>query len=93
MVIICYDFSDNKTRARFSKFLKKYGRKIQFSVYEIRNSQLILQNILDEIELRYKKEFTNSDSILIISVCEGCKKKIKRYGYAANEEEDVVIFE
>ncbi|MFA7170661.1 MAG: CRISPR-associated endonuclease Cas2, partial [Candidatus Paceibacterota bacterium] len=77
MVIICYDFSDNKTRARFSKFLKKYGRKIQFSVYEIKNSQRILQNILDEIELRYKKEFTNSDSILIFSVCEGCKKKIK----------------
>lgn len=93
MVIICYDFSDNKTRARFSKFIKKYGRKIQFSVYEIRNSQRILQNILDEIELRYKKEFTNSDSILIFSVCEGCKKKIKRYGYASNEEEDVVIFE
>ena len=52
-----------------------------------------MQNILDEIELRYKKEFTNSDSILIFSICEGCKKKIKRYGYAANEEEDVVIFE
>lgn len=93
MVIICYDFTDNKTRARFSKFLKKYGRKIQFSVYEIRNSQRILQNILDEIELRYQKEFTNSDSILIFSVCEGCKKKVRRYGYASNEEEDVVIFE
>ena len=93
MVIICYDFTDNKTRARFSKFLKKYGRKIQFSVYEIRNSQRILQNILDEIELRYQKEFTNSDSILIFSICEGCKKKVRRYGYASNEEEDVVIFE
>ena len=93
MVIICYDFTDNKTRARFSKFLKKYGRKIQFSVYEIRNSQRILQNILDEIELKYQKEFTNSDSILIFSICEGCKKKVRRYGYASNEEEDVVIFE
>lgn len=93
MVIICYDFTDNKTRARFSKFLKKYGRKIQFSVYEIRNSQRILQNILDEIELKYQKEFTNSDSILIFSICEDCKKKVRRYGYASNEEEDVVIFE
>lgn len=93
MVIISYDFSDNKTRARFSKFLKKYGRKIQFSVYEIRNSQRILQNIMDEIELRYEKDFTNSDSVLIFSICEGCKKKVRRYGYAANEEEEVVIFE
>jgi len=52
-----------------------------------------LQNILDEIELKYQKEFTNSDSILIFSICEGCKKKVRRYGYASNEEEDVVIFE
>lgn len=93
MLIISYDFTDNKTRARFSRFLKKYGRKIQFSVYEIKNSQRILQNILDEIELRYEKEFTNSDSILIFSICEGCKRKILRYGYAAHEEEEVVIFE
>ena len=93
MIIISYDFSDNKIRSRFSRFIKKYGRKIQFSVYEIRNSQRVLQNILDEIELRYKKDFENSDSILIFSVCEGCKKKVIRYGYAAHEEEEVVIFE
>lgn len=93
MIIVSYDFSDNHTRARFSRFLKKFGRKIQFSVYEIRNSQRVLQNVLDEIELRYKKDFDNADSILIFSVCEGCKKKVVKYGYATNEDEDVVIFE
>jgi len=92
MLIIAYDFTDNKTRSKFSKFLKKYGGKIQYSVYEIRNSPRVLQNILDEIELKYKKSFKNADSILIFQVCEGCKKKIVRYGYASNEELDVVIF-
>ncbi|MFH1192612.1 MAG: CRISPR-associated endonuclease Cas2 [bacterium] len=87
MIIICYDFQDNKVRTKFSKFLKKFGRKIQYSVYEIRNSQRVLQNILDEVELKYKKLFKNTDSILIFRICEGCKKKIVRYGYAANEEE------
>ncbi|MEA2098147.1 MAG: CRISPR-associated endonuclease Cas2 [Patescibacteria group bacterium] len=93
MLIIAYDFTDNKTRARFSKFLKKYGGKIQYSVYEIRNSPRVLQNILDEIELRYKKSFSGADSILIFQVCEGCKKKVVRYGYASNEESPVVIFD
>ena len=92
MLIIAYDFTDNKTRAKFSRFLKKYGRKIQYSVYEIRNSKRVLQNILDEIELKYKKSFKNADSILVFQLCEGCKKKIVRYGYASNEESSVVFF-
>lgn len=93
MIIISYDFTNNKKRAKFSKFLKKYGRKIQYSVYEIRNSKRVLKNILTEIKLNYSKSFDNSDSILILYLCDSCKKKIKRYGYAVNEEKDVVIFE
>lgn len=92
MFIVAYDFTNNKVRSRFSKFLKKFGRKIQFSVYEIKNSQRILQNILDEVELRYKKQFRGSDSILIFQICEDCKKKIIKYGYAKNEEKEVVFF-
>lgn len=92
MLIIAYDFSNDKTRTKFSKFLKKFGRKIQYSIYEIKNSQRVLQNILDEVELKYKKQFKDSDSILIFQVCEKCKKKVVRYGYAANEEKDIVFF-
>lgn len=93
MLIISYDFTDNKIRARFSKFIQKFGRKIQYSVYEINNSQRVLQLIIDEIELKYKKKFTNADSILIFQVCEGCAKKVKRYGYALNDEKEVLFFE
>lgn len=93
MIIICYDFGNDKVRNKFSKFLKKFGRRVQYSVFEIRNSQRILQNILDEIELKYKKYFRGSDSVLIFRICEGCKKKIVRYGYASNEEEEILFFE
>lgn len=93
MLIISYDFTDNKIRARFSKFIQKFGRKIQYSVYEINNSQRVLQLITDEIELKYKKKFTNADSILIFQVCEGCAKKVKRYGYTLNDEKEVLFFE
>ncbi|PSO43268.1 CRISPR-associated endonuclease Cas2 [Candidatus Saccharibacteria bacterium QS_5_54_17] len=93
MIIIAYDFSSNKTRAQFAKFLKKYGRKIQYSVYEVNNSPRVLQNIMTEIELKYKKRFKGSDSILIFQLCKGDEAKVKRYGYASNEEQDIVIFE
>lgn len=91
MMIVSYDFESDRTRARFSKFLEKHGRRIQYSVFEIRNSDRVLRNILDEIELRYRKEFTGADSILIYRICEGCKKKILRYGYAEHEEKEIVI--
>lgn len=92
MIIISYDFSNDKIRAEFSKFLKKYGRKLQLSVYELKNSPRVLNNVICEIESNYKLKFSNNDSIIVFNFCEGCRKKIKRYGYAAHEEKDLIFF-
>ena len=90
MLIICYDFTSDKKRARFSKFLKQYGYKIQYSVYSIKNSKRVLKNILTEIEQKYKKSFDKTDNILIFSLCERCQKNIIRYGSAVYELKNVV---
>jgi CRISPR-associated protein Cas2 len=92
MLLISYDFANDKTRTKFAKFLKKFGRRIQYSVFEIKNSPRVLTNILKEIELVYKKKFTNSDSIVIFPICLSCQRKVIRYGYSANEEKDVLVF-
>ena len=93
MLVLSYDFSNDKIRTRFSKFLDKFGRRFQYSVYEIRNSPRVLQNIRTEIELQYRKQFSGADSVVIFQICEGDKKKVVRYGYAENEEKEVVFFE
>jgi len=93
MYIVSYDFQSNRRRSKFSNFLKKFGRRLQFSVFEIKNSKRVLANIQTEVEAVYEPHFTNADSILIISLCEACKGKVRRYGYAVNEEKDVVVFE
>jgi CRISPR-associated protein Cas2 len=93
MFIVSYDFESNRRRTKFSKFLKKFGRRIQYSIFEIKNSARVLRNISTEVEKIYEPHFTNADSILIMHLCETCKGKVKRYGYAANEEEEVVVFE
>jgi len=90
MIIVSYDFSNDKRRAKFAKFLKQYGEKVQYSVYRIRNSQRVLNIILTEIAHNYEKKFEDTDSIYIFSVCQSCLKKIKRYGSARHEEEDVI---
>lgn len=91
MILITYDISNDKVRSKFSKFLDKYGRRLQYSVYEIKNSDRILENIVTEINMRYEKKFTMSDSVMIFFVCEACMKKVLRFGFAKNEETDLII--
>jgi CRISPR-associated protein Cas2 len=92
MLLLSYDISDDKLRTSFSKFLDKYGRRFQYSVYQIRNSPRVLNNIVAEIEKVYGKQFGGADSVVIFTICDGCKNKIKRFGFAKNEELDVVVF-
>lgn len=89
-VIISYDISNNKLRADFSKFIKKYGHSLQYSVYEIENGTCVLNNMLLEIDHLFKKRFSQADSIYIFKLSSGCEKI--KYGYAANEDKPYLLF-
>lgn len=93
MLIVTYDISDTKLRTRFSKMIMKYGRRLQYSVYELKNSQRVLNNILIQIEHRFKPKFKETDSVMIIPICKADEVKIIRMGYAVHEEESVILFE
>ena len=90
MIIISYDISNDKKRNAFSKYLKKYGHRIQYSVFEIDNSRRILDNILKDIERKFEKQFAEEDSIYIFDLSASCK--ITKYGYAKNEDKELIIF-
>lgn len=89
MIIISYDIADDKKRTAFSKYLKRFGHRIQYSVFEIDNSRRILDNILKDIEGKFEKQFGEEDSIYIFDLSASCK--IKKYGYAKNEDKDLLI--
>lgn len=89
MVLISYDISDNKKRAHFSKFLCKFGHRIQYSVFEIDNSDRLLENIICTIENKFSKTFDQSDSIYIFKMSSNCK--VIKYGYAKNEDKELII--
>ncbi len=41
MIIVSYDISDNKVRARFAKFLMQYGDRLQYSAkYHYRRNKI-----------------------------------------------------
>lgn len=89
MILISYDIENNKLRTQFSKFIKKYGYRIQYSVYEITNSKRMLKNIMCEITNNFEHKFSQSDSVIIIETSENCK--IIKFGYARNDDNDIII--
>ncbi|MEQ9310051.1 MAG: CRISPR-associated endonuclease Cas2 [Balneolaceae bacterium] len=89
MLIVSYDISDDKLRTRFSKYLSKFGHRLQYSVFEIRNSDRVLTNIATYIKLQFDKDFSQSDSVIVFEMSKQCK--ITRYGYAQNDETDLLI--
>lgn len=89
MYLVLYDIESDRLRARFSKFLEKFGRRLQYSVFEIQNSTRILENIKTEIINRFEERFGQGDSVLIYSVPDtAC---VARFGYPANEDADLVV--
>ena len=89
MLIVTYDISNTKLRSKFSRFLEKFGHRLQFSVFEIKNSPRILKQIQLKISHFFEKKFTENDSIIIFDLSATCK--ITRYGNAKNTEKPLHI--
>ena len=89
MLIVAYDISNDKLRTRFSKYLSKFGHRLQYSLFEINNSSRLLKQIQITIEGHFKKKFTQTDSIIIFETGASCK--ITKFGYAKNDDSDLLI--
>ena len=89
MLLVSFDISYDKVRNKFSSFLSKFGFRLQYSVFEITNSDTVLSYIENEIQNVYMKAFTEEDSDIIFNLSATCKKTC--YGYAKNEETDVFV--
>ena len=89
MIVVSYDISDDKLRTKFSKYLSKFGNRLQYSVFEIDNSKRIVDNIVTDIKNRFEKCFTQQDSVIIFKLSSSCE--VLRFGYAKNDEKDFFI--
>ncbi len=91
MLIITYDIHNDKLRTKFWKLLKKYWRRLQYSVFEVKNSTRILNLLQNEIENIFAPKFSWADSILIIPVSNALSEKVIRYWQPAMEEEEILF--
>ncbi len=90
MLVISYDISDDRLRTKFSKMLTKYGAvRLQYSVYEVNNTDRVINNLIVMIEESFAKKFDGGDSIIIFDVS---SVKLKKYGNAIHRDQDIVYF-
>lgn len=89
MIVISYDIADDKLRTRFSKLLTKNGAiRLQFSVYELNNTNRIIDNLKLKIE-KFATQFSGSDSVIIFDVN---PSSMIKYGNAIHRDTDIVFF-
>lgn len=87
MLVVSYDISDTKLRTRFSKMLTKNGAiRLQNSVYEVNNTNRVLDNLMIKID-QFANEFDGSDSVIVFDVS---GVKLKKYGNAIHRDTDIV---
>lgn len=89
-IIVCYDISDNKTRTKFSKFLEKYGVRLQMSVFELEHSSRLLNIIQEKIKHHFEDLFEESDSVFIFYTD---LKQAVRYGSSKHLDNGLILFD
>lgn len=89
MLVVSYDISDDKLRTKFAKMLTKNGAiRLQLSVYEVNNTDRVLNNLMVLID-DFAKKFGGSDSVIIFDVS---TVKLTKYGNAIHRDTDIVYF-
>lgn len=91
MILISYDISDDKLRTNFSKYLEKFGYRLQYSLFEIKNSDRLLNNIKIDLDSHFKKKFGEKDNVIIIETSKNCK--ITKYGFTKHDNDDIIVLD
>jgi CRISPR-associated protein Cas2 len=61
--------------------------RLQYSVYEVNNTNRVLENLTVKIEQQFAKKFGGEDSVIIFDVS---TVKLKKYGNAIHRDVDIV---
>jgi len=91
MLIVTYDIQNDKLRTQFSKLLEKHGYRLQYSVFQIKNSKRILNLIVSEIKHRFEKSFSKADSIIIFKYSKASTDQTIKFGYAKDLDDDIIF--
>jgi CRISPR-associated protein Cas2 len=70
--IVVYDIENDRTRNKISKLLGRYGKRVNFSVFECMFSPSQMEKVKDDVG---KMLNTKTDSAVFYTVCVNCYTK------------------
>ena len=83
--MVSYDIVDDKTRYKVMKFLKDFGNRVQYSVFECDIDEERFKKMKEGIEkLINKKE----DRVRYYLICKACIKRVVISGWGEIEEDE-----
>jgi CRISPR-associated protein Cas2 len=85
--LVTYDISDDKIRSNLSKFLLKYGVRVQFSCFELECNEKELKEITSFIESIIDIE---TDSVFLFPISKNMEKSIIELGSSRNIDYEVI---
>ena len=79
-VVVAYDISDNKVRTRLHKTLRRFGERVQFSVFECILTHEMFEQMRGEVAevLDYQELWR----VRYYRVCAGCRRRTITLGQA-----------
>jgi CRISPR-associated protein Cas2 len=92
MILVMYDIGNSRTRTRISKFLERYGRRLQYSIFEICQPDITIELIKKTIQIEYRPKIKNKDSILIVPIFPSLENQIIRIGAKVKKEKAYLTF-
>ncbi len=83
-VMVSYDVVDDKTRMRLLKFLKNFGNRVQYSVFECELNEEQFEKMKQGVESIINKK---EDRVRYYVICKACMKRIVISGWGEVPED------
>jgi len=79
-IVVAYDISDDKMRTRLHKTLRRFGERVQFSVFECILTHEMFEQMCCEVAAVL--EHRELSRVRYYKICEGCRRRTITLGQA-----------
>lgn len=80
--VACYDVPDSRRRNQIARCLDDFGRRVQYSVFEMVLTRPLFDNMVERLEQLVDPD---QDRLLIYPLCASCSRKVRRMGRSRSE--------
>jgi len=87
-LVVAYDVVSTMRRTHLVKFLKHYGRRVNYSVFEVKISPEKMEILSNGIRKRINPK---KDCVLIYELCSTCLKKRTCLGVSKTDDTPAVV--